>query len=541
MNHKKILKGISLVVGLVALQACESDFTSTGNDLIGGGAFEIVPHTVKDLKAYNKSYGVVDGSRLNEVPFGYLDNGLFGATSSNLVLQLVNQTSTISEITDKVKVDSVYVYIPYYSQFDKVEDKVTKYKLKNVYGEGLIDLKVYQNGYYLMDVDLSDGSTSKFFTNKNSDFEQNKVGDVLNKKRSFFFDNKEIVIYKKDKDGAPIKDPKTGENLVKERLTPGAWLDLDEAHFTKFMKDNKSKLTTGSGFNEAFKGLYFETNQGVNGGTGSVGLLDVTKGKMVIIYHDDVTTKDKDGKETVTNERKEISIPFGNNSLGSKKFTVNTYKSQKDAVYQSAVAKANTMQGDESILLRGGEGSIAIIELLRDNDFAELKAIKESEGLLNDAYLTIFVDKEKMSGQPIPERLYLYDYDNSIAITDFANDAVSSAQYIKQGYNGIFVKEDTEKGKQGYYYKFKITDHIRGLLKSKNTVSPRLALTVANNFAVAGYTNQKLQTEITNTPTNVTVIPSFSVSAPIGVALYGTNAPEGKKMKLEIYYTKAKK
>lgn len=540
MNPKNIIKGISLVLGLVALQACESDFTSTGTDLIGGGNFDIVPHTVSDLKAYNQAYGAVDGSRLNEVPFGYLDNGLFGATSSNVILQLANQSATLNEVTDKLQVDSVYVYIPYFSQFDKVEDKVNKYKLKNVYGEGKLDLKVYQNGYHLMDVDLTDGSASKFYTNGNHLFEKNKIGDVLNKKSEFHFDNKEIVIYKKDKEGNPIKDPKTDEFLIKERLTPGMWLDLNEAHFTKLIKDNRGKLSTASGLSEVFKGLYLEASEYHNGGTGAVGLLDSSKGKMVIILHDEKTSKDSDGKEVKVMERQEISIPLGNNSLGSKNFTVNTYKTQKEGTYQSKLAKTNTVLGDDRLYLKGGEGSLAVIELLRANDFAELKEIKNSEGLLNDAYLTIFVDKEEMQGQRPPERLYLYDYDNSIAITDFGNDAINSAQYIKQGYNGIFVKEDTEKGKEGYYYKFKITDHIRGLLKSKNTVSPRLALTVANNFAVAGYTNQKLQTEI-STPTNVKNVPSFSVSAPIGVVLYGANAPENKKMKLEIYYTKAKK
>ncbi|MCC9042274.1 DUF4270 domain-containing protein [Myroides sp. M-43] len=541
MNQKKIVKGISLVLGLFALQACESDYTSTGNDLVGGGDFDIVSYRVNDFKAYNQTYGPVDGSRLIEVPFGYLDNGVFGATSSDLVLQLNESSTVVSGVGDNVKVDSVYVYIPYFSQFDKVEEKVNKYKLKNVYGEGSIDLKVYQNKYHLMDVDLSDGSISKFYTDMGSSFDSNKVGEVLNKKTNFSFDNSEIVIYKKDKDGNPIKDEKTGDHLIKERLNPGMWLDLNESYFEKFITENKSKLSDVNGFNELFKGFYLKTNQATNGSKGVVGLLNLTGAKMVVILHDDKKTTDADGKETITRERKELSISIGTNVIGSKKFSVNVFNTLNDGGYQSGVSNANKEQGDQSIYLRGGQGSMAVLEVFRADDFKELKAIKEDGGLLNDAYLTVFVDKERMSGLPIPERLFLYDFDNSMVLTDFGNDAVSTAQYLKYGYGGIFVKEDKENNKEGYYYRFRVTDHIRGLLKSKNNVSPKLGLIVANNYAVAGYTNQKTRNVINNTPTNINVIPSLSVSCPVGVVLHGANAvDESKRMKLEIYYTKAK-
>lgn len=543
MNQKNILKGISLVLGLVALQACESEFTETGNDLIGGGDFTIEPYMVRDIKAYNQAYGAVDGSRLSEVPFGYLDNGLFGGTSNNLVVQLNESSVAMSSLGDKIVVDSVYVYVPYFSQFEKTENKVNIYKLKNVYGTGAIDLEVFQNGYHLMDVDLTNGTASKFFSNEGNKFDSNRVSPKLNtgkadQNTSFTFKNTETVIYKRDSKGNVVKDEKTGDDVIKERLIPGMWLDLDKDYFTKFITDNKTKLGQPNGFNEVFKGFYFKT-KGASG-KGTAGLLDVAKGKVVIILHTDVKSKDADGKEVVKNERRELSVPFGANTLGSRKFTVSTMETKNAGSYTSV--KANKTNGDQSLYLKGGQGNMAIIDFFRSEDFAELKAIKEEGSLLNDAYLTIFVDKEQMGDSPIPERLFLYDFDNSIALADFVNDQFNSAQYLKQGYSGIFVKEDKDKNKEGYYYKFKITDHVRGLLKNKNNVSPKLALVVANNFTTAGYTNQKLQTKIENTPTAVEAVSSFSVSSPLGVVLYGTNAvQENKKMKLELFYTKAKK
>lgn len=547
MNHKNILKGIFLTLGIVTLQACDSDFTETGSNIIGNGKFDIVSYTVNDIKAYNQPYSAADASRLNETSLGYLKNGLFGEASNNLVVQLVDNGGTFSLIKNDFVVDSVYVYAPYFSQFDKVENEINRYNLKNVYGNGSFDLEVYQNGVFLSNVNVGEGGDLKYYSNTLQKFNAEKIGDKpLNnsankaQNKEFFFDNKESIIYKRDKDGVIVNDENTGKPVVKERLIPGMWLDLDKAYFQEFIKTNKEKLSNANSFSDVFRGLLFKANS--NGSEGVAGLVDLSKGKLVVILREDKKTTNAEGEVETTKERREITLSFAPNNNSSTKFNVNLLANSNDDSYQANIKKANTEIGDEFLYLRGGQGSVAVIDFLRSNEFAELKEMKEQNVLVNEAYLTIYVDKEQMNGQPNPERLFLYDFDNGVALSDFVSDNITNAQYPKAGYSGIFVKEDKEKNKEGYYYKFKITDHIRSLVKNKSDASPKLALSVANNFATPGFSMQSLETPIDNTPRQIQTIPSLSLSCPIGTVLHGNKTTNSdKKMKLEIFYTKVKK
>lgn len=547
MNHKNILKGIFLTLGIVTLQACDSDFTETGSNIIGEGNFNIVSYTVNDIKAYNQPYSAADASRLNETSLGSLKNGLFGESNNNLVVQLVDNGGTFSLIKDDFVVDSVYVYVPYFSQFDRVENDENKYNLRNVYGNESFDLEVYQNGYFLNNANVSEGGASKYLSNTLKDFNDVKIGDKpLNnavdpsQNKRFFFNNKETIIYRKDSNGVIVNDENTGRPVVKERLTPGMWLDLDKEYFQEFIKKNKGALSNAVTFNDVFRGLLFKAKS--NGTTGMSGLVDLSRGKLVVILSEDKKTTNAEGVEETKKERREISLTFAPNNTTSTKFNVSLFDNANDGEYQDNIKKSTPETGDEFLYLRGGEGSVAVIDFLRSNDFAELKAMKNQDVLVNEAYLTIYVDKNQMNGLPNPERLFLYDFDNSVALSDYANDNITNAQYLKAGYSGIFVKEDKDKNKEGYYYKFKITDHIRSLIKNKSDASPKLALMVANNFATAGYSMQSLETPIDNTPRQIQSIPSLSLSCPIGTVLHGTKTTDSdKKMKLEIFYTKVKK
>ena len=67
------------------------------------------------------------------------------------------------------------------------------------------------------------------------------------------------------------------------------WLDLDKNYFEKFITENKAKLSETNGFSELFKGLYLRAEG--NGSKGTTGLLDIAKGKIVVIFHVDKKTK----------------------------------------------------------------------------------------------------------------------------------------------------------------------------------------------------------------------------------------------------------
>jgi hypothetical protein len=197
------------------------------------------------------------------------------------------------------------------------------------------------------------------------------------------------------------------------------------------------------------------------------------------------------------------------------------------------------------LYIKGGEGSIAIVDLFSKNDYAELKKLREDDILINDAILTVYVDENAMSNNINPKRLYLYNYDDEVSLVDFSNDTNTNSSYLKAVFGGIFQEENKDKNLEGNLYRFRITEYLRSLIKSKDfKKSPKLALSMANDYnsSFLNYIkNQTLESPIDNSPNDIKTIPAFSVSCPVGTILYGANTQtEGKKMKLEIFYTKTK-
>lgn len=554
MNRKNIFKGILFALTFIGLQSCDKDFSDVGGNIIGDGNINIETYTVENIVAYNQVYGATDTKNLVEIPLGSYDNGTLGQTSSSFVVQVAPNSSAFSLIGENAKIDSVYVYIPYFSEYEKTENDIAKYKLNNVYGDGSFDLKVYQNGYFLSNSNPSQGGNSKYFSNNSSIFDSNKIGNILNdspdskQNTNFVFTNTNIIIYKYDKDGNPIKDETTGKNQEEERLSPGLWLDLNKEYFQELFIGKKTALQDPNTFNDLFRGLYFVASG--NSSKGAIGLLNIFQGQLVVKYTDEKKSTNSEGEETTTTEKKTMTFSLSSgvssgNLDANSNINVNLYQNSNNAEYLDAISQADTKNGDDKLYIKGGEGSIAIVDLFSKNDYAELKKLREDDILINDAILTVYVDENAMSNNINPKRLYLYNYDDEVSLVDFSNDTNTNSSYLKAVFGGIFQEENKDKNLEGNLYRFRITEYLRSLIKSKDfKKSPKLALSMTNDYnsSFLNYIkNQTLESPIDNSPNDIKTIPAFSVSCPVGTILYGANTQtEGKKMKLEIFYTKTK-
>jgi hypothetical protein len=163
--------------------------------------------------------------------------------------------------------------------------------------------------------------------------------------------------------------------------------------------------------------------------------------------------------------------------------------------------------------------------------------------LVNEANLTFYVDKTKMSGAAEPNRIYLYDLNSHLPIIDyyFDNSVASNAKFNKSIHGGILEKEtvSTTVDKRGIKYKIRLTNHVRNLI-SKDSTNVRLGLVVTES--IANTTNSQLKNAITG-DNPFSKIPTASVINPLGTVLFGNNIPTvdpnyAKRLKLEIYYTK---
>ena len=104
----------------------------------------------------------------------------------------------------------------------------------------------------------------------------------------------------------------------------------------------------------------------------------------------------------------------------------------------------------------------------------------------------------------------------------FIHDGIIQSQNVSDG-----------RGARGKKYRIRITNYVRDLIK-KDSTNVRLGLSVTENINNVGFS--KLRTA----NSNFSSAPSMSVLSPLGTILYGTSpvVPDGKKLKLKIYYTK---
>jgi hypothetical protein len=217
--------------------------------------------------------------------------------------------------------------------------------------------------------------------------------------------------------------------------------------------------------------------------------------------------------------------------------------------------------GDDKLYLKGGEGSMAIIELFGpDNDnngvADQLEAIRKNGWLINEANLVFNIDENTMKDSYEPQRIYLFDLNNRRPIIDYYVDGTSGTN-TKNGkvvFGGNINLDATSK--RGTNYKIRITNQIRNLVKYSDSTNVKMGLVVTESVAIT-------DSNVWRTPATPPIpqipyytlakpkllkyrdieAPKASVMNPLGTVLYGgkstsTNPAEDKRVKLEIYYTK---
>lgn len=189
----------------------------------------------------------------------------------------------------------------------------------------------------------------------------------------------------------------------------------------------------------------------------------------------------------------------------------------------SAVAPAQ-------IALSGGLGSVATITLFENNE--ELEAIKGQHWLLNEANLTMYVDKQAVEqySLSLPERLYLYNANTNAPIIDYLEDRTSTITLSKLVYGGFLLEEDEKQ-----YYKIRLTSHLRNIIKNDSINAP-LRLSLINTLSNQGNVPMA---KVENS--TLAKIPSGTFSSPKSAVLIGPSPTDpvlaDLKLQLEVFYT----
>lgn len=527
MHTNFFIKFIFSSLLVVLFISCDDESNEIGADIIGNDNFETGTPEFYDLEAITTNTGPVETLDLAVNALGIYNNPVFGTTKANIAIQL--QLNTLNPIFDEAldpEIESVVLYVPYFNtRLSTNAENASTYRLDSIYGEtnSKMKLRVFESKYYIRDIDPTSPTQDiqRYYSNENDAFDLVK-GTQLNNAQDVR-QNNEFVF-----SAAEIVEPGIPTDEVPEpadvRLVPGIKLDLDVNFFqSKILNAPAGKLLNNNVFKEYFRGLYFQVESaGTN--EGNLAMLNIKGGKITIKY--------KQFKSVPT-----VEVPQPEREI--KTFILNLNGKSVGFFQNEAAAPVDP----DRLVLRGGEGTMAVVDLfgpdLNDNGVADkLEELRASNWLVNDASLMFYIDNNAMGNSAYePNRIYLYDINNKRPIVDYFSDQNSPSskpKFSKSVFGGIIKKSDS----RGAYYKFNITNHIRGLIQNTDSTNVKLGLVVTEN--IADFSNKKLRTSI---PTyGINEIPSASIVNPLGTILYGSggNIPLEKRIRLKIYFTKPK-
>jgi len=542
MIKSSLVKTFIFALSIISFVACDTDYNNMSSDIIDDDVHHNMIRHEAGLVAYDKATGVVQSNNLPLNILGIYDNPVFGKTTAHFVTQLEMETVNLKFYEPEV--DSVYLYVPYYSAIKSTEASgVSKYELDSIYGDttSMFKLHVYENRFFLRDSDptTSASALQKYYSDDKGSIDA-QIGMQLNN----FSDpaqNEQFRFTAKDIARTAIVGTGSTPKVV-ERKAPGIFMYLDIDFFRNkiFSPAANGKLLNNNVFKEYLRGLYFRVEQIGDQAVMAVPRFD--QGTITIKYRDYIasSTNPLGYDNTKPKEKKTMTLKLDGNTIN---FFENTFK----PAYSSALAAQNTAEGDERLFVKGGEGSMALINI-DASSFAELKpdpVTGQKKVLVNEANLVFNIDQDASVGMGQfpqnkkiePLRVTLYDVNNKRPLADYYSDATtipSNQKYDKYVHGGLLERD---ANKNGVRYKIRITNHINNLI-NKDSTNVKLGLVVTEYINLTG--NAALKTPFTDGSQNITTVPVSSVIHPFGTVLYGTNplVPEDKRLKLEIFYTK---
>ena len=523
--------------------SCDEDYTEIGTDVINNQNISIDNQSYP-VKTYNKRINPFQSNNLPGNLLGYYYDPNFGGTTAHFLSQITPQNFNPSFGNNPV-LDSVFLSIPYFSETDG-----QNYTLDSLYGNGPIKLSVFKNNFFLRNFDpgsdlddfqayYSNGALSVSEGLNSAELE----AQLLYTSDAFIPSNEPVDLTETNLDG---------EEEVIETLAPSLRIRLDDPGILPqdfwetliFEKEDGDELSSASNFYNYFRGLYFKV-EAVNSNTGSMVQLNFSSANAhVKLHYSFESDPDENGESTINQGVYQL------NFLGNR---TTLFENNFNTGFLQAIDSADEIQGDEHLYLKGGEGSMAIVELFSEDqsgngfndfitDFREI--INEGQSneeriikrLINEAFLEFYIDESSSNtNDDFPNRIYIYDLENNAPLIDYNQDTSvnTSTSNSKLTHLVPLSVETDDQGISYKKYKVRLTSHINNIIVNDAT-NLRLGIVVSSNVGAA--TNQKLL----NYDPIVKGIPAGSILSPKGVILHGSNSIDPlKKVRLNIYYSQA--
>ena len=515
---KQLLILLSLSVFIIS---CDKDFNEIGTDLVNEENFDINKHETTTVSTENIKLTGIHPVQTDNLPYnvlGYYDDPFYGNTTANILSQVeLSEYGKDFSTLGTPMITKVTLTIPYFSNATAFnsDDGTTTYELDSVYGNTQMKLELYKSEYFLNDFDPTTNFEDRqlYYSNDDALFASHSYGNAANliySNSTLNVNSDELEVMYTDEDGAAqVKH-------FSPRLRDSTGLNI--ADFNWLLDDNnKTAISSSTNFKDFYRGIYLKTETlPTSPNTGTLFGINISQANIEITYDYE------DPNDVTARIEEKIQIIFKGNRVNT--FTNNiSYTEDPDKIY-----------------LKGGEGSFAKIDLFNPNSdddrtSPELTAIQaEAEDwLLNEVNIEFYVDQNTFASannSAEPERVFLYDIDNNVVLTDYFTDLnINSSPLISKSFHlGRLERNDSGKGVK---YKMNITRHINNIIKNDST-NVKLGLMLSNNVNLLGGSDIKN----VNNPDNIL---TSSVTSHQGTVLHNENSVDpDKRLKLNIHYTK---
>jgi hypothetical protein len=414
-----------------------------------------------------------------------------------------------------------------------VEQQV--YEIDSVFGNrsAEFDLKVYELTYYLSTLDPANNfESSKEYFSDDDFYKQGFYGKTLHDDSvSLNFD--EIPVFYNEDDPTTEEDELTQVNYYE---TPRLRVPLDVNFFQRTLinLEGSERLVNQANFNNFFKGLIVRAE---NFTDDLYMVLDISNARIVLEYdynsYNINDTYDDVSDDTIEIKKASSVIPLGG-------VTINIYDHENfDPKILAEVNTSSKNLPSEKIYLNGSKFISKLKLFSNDNSISdELKSFMSKDILINEANIVLHLDDEISisNSKVLPERLYIYSYDNASPIEDYNKDfsidySTTSINMNKFSFGGLLQYDSNNKPTS---YKFNITNHVSNIVRH-DSLNIDLGLTTMSNIddvftLKSGYLPNMKKI----------LLPSSSLSFPFPVSLFGSSPDQSnlsKRLKLEILYT----
>ena len=510
-NYMKELSRLTfLLLGIVLFTAsCEDDFSETGSSLVNNNNFNALLYDSSQIEVSTKPLVKMQSNLLNSYSLGFYSDVIYGSYSASILTQLTLQNPD-PDFGTFPELDSVVLSIPYYSTAISQDEEGIQYELDSIYGTTPINLELYQSNYFLRSQDPeNDYETQAYYSNQGEIFE------------SFLeptpFDT--IVDFQPSPLEVTYREINTQGEFDTITKSPRMRVNLPVKFFKELIidRDGTSELLSNSNFQNFFRGLYIKPVNKLGVPINALSLLNIRSEEAKISLY--FKTSEVEEPEDDEVEVKEYALFFGSNIIN----VMNT-------------DDQNIPSGD-NIYLKGGQGSMAIVDLFTDP--TELETLRSSDWLINDANLTFYVDENEVNeDHNQPERLFVYDLKNNRVLQDYTFD-VSANDNNPLNSRLIHMSRLDEDDSGRRFYKIRLTSHISDII-NKDSTNTRLGIVVSNNVNIFNPVKAEVEGEENiDEEYQLEVIPSPMLNTPQSTVLYGPEEPGENRLKLNIFYTES--